>query len=1315
MNGMALNCCFLLLTGITTITSAGIQNLFPEIKQYSYVVKSNVSTGSFDGVSYWSMEGRLLVVVYDNFTRVRLKLDDLETSTFSHNSGYSSYQSAEAANYLKLPWELEYKEDGLITMMYIGEEPVWSSNMKRGISANFQLKSGANGAYAEEPCLYNNYCETKYVVQGNTVRKYLASVDRYHKIFPDMWSSVPWMMNDHRYTLESVTTAERVYELSDKGLSSMTMNGAFRYRTNGHVLSVRTELSLYYESDLPPVTVEKLNVSETSLEYVPGSYEDWTNGIRQISQSELKNKTYEILLKIARKGIDADNIVRNASLIHSLDFVDLLNTISHLSYESLVKLFGGLVLGTSYDLETARNIFLEVLPHARSDDCVRLIRYLVVEEREKIEDVTLLSLIRKLPFNVDVKSQGLLEELETFSKLSMDFSQDIRHAGILTFAILVSKVYGVKRDYFDNIVVKYFRMYSECPQYLDRMIWLQGLCNLGHSAASYTSTIYSDKTRDRHERLWASLSCNWNYSGEEKLLPMLLDEEEHIQLRIAALNEILFNNYVEERLLSFIHNFISSSSSKELQRFWYTTIKSLENSAHPRYTPNLKELIPFISKEVKNPDTTYWGTNNYIASSGKQGPWLQLISVGDTPAPSLAGITVSSAGSLVYTASMYVIAEGVSSNLYKKMHKLKVNEMTSSKLLRVLERMKWNLKTPEEVHIDLVVKIGKYTVYATHVNQTRFESWNGDDMVKSIMDFVRFGSHINQQVVYYPVQGYLHTPTELGTPIRLQTSVGMFTSLRGNLTSSPDVTQVLDWENDMHIRYQGTTVTSLSTAAPLLESEYTARVQHSIVAHLPIKFNVTLQPNAKSIALTWLNPFAQRAGVALHSRVQVDTDSANGKDSYSISPAQDNDVDDTGIFFDCKRKTSGAEIIEKYIMSKFMSYDVLPIQQSILSSIQKFFSSPGCGIIIPPSRPTQGEDEIIKVSFNLGDIIVFERVDRIEANFDFVLSYYSRNDQNKDVFLKIDSNSNIKCAGRNVTVEWFLYVKQPYSMDPNKKFWKLCYFENDISHAHADQDIAIHPASYEGRSSVTYQSTADYHSCHTEGNVSKIILEYRGTPKSINGDVERHVEVKIKGEKLHQFDLLPVLGIGIGTPVAQLLGSFEKDTIDTTAIIKEKNGIASISVNRGVEIQFDSENFAWLLDSWTAMQLMKRFGFYRECRLRGGTVQTLSGNVEQLPSLQCAETLVLADCSQAPSSSFVILRQQDGGIKMYEGDRNSTSALQTDIGLPEVPIGNGVKYISESSGIIVYKRFNETVILLPSFYTHTVCGECVESNPQSNC
>lgn len=83
--------------------------------------------------------------------------------------------------------------------------------------------------------------------------------------------------------------------------------------------------------------------------------------------------------------------------------------------------------------------------------------------QEKIEDAALLSLIRKLPFNIASLSQKLLEELEVFTRLGLDYPAEIRYAGILSFATLVHKTmesYHVKQDYFDNIVVKYFRMYS---------------------------------------------------------------------------------------------------------------------------------------------------------------------------------------------------------------------------------------------------------------------------------------------------------------------------------------------------------------------------------------------------------------------------------------------------------------------------------------------------------------------------------------------------------------------------------------------------------------------------------------------------------------------------------------------------------------------------------------------------------------------------------------------------------------------------------------------------------------------------------------
>ncbi|XP_073964357.1 uncharacterized protein [Choristoneura fumiferana] len=182
---------------------------------------------------------------------------------------------------------------------------------------------------------------------------------------------------------------------------------------------------------------------------------------------------------------------------------------TQLNYVSLSKLFEDMVLSTSYDLETSRNIFLEVLPHVRTHACALFVKYLVMEQKEKIEDTTILSLIRKLPFNVANYSQSLLEDLEVFTKLGLDYPRDIRHAAILSFATLVHRTMEarmVKLDFFDNIVVKYFRMYSDCPQYNDRMVWLQGLCNMGYSADAYTRTVYVEKGRDRHERLWAALA-----------------------------------------------------------------------------------------------------------------------------------------------------------------------------------------------------------------------------------------------------------------------------------------------------------------------------------------------------------------------------------------------------------------------------------------------------------------------------------------------------------------------------------------------------------------------------------------------------------------------------------------------------------------------------------------------------------------------------------------------------------------------------------------------------------------------------------------
>lgn len=75
-----------------------------------------------------------------------------------------------------------------------------------------------------------------------------------------------------------------------------------------------------------------------------------------------------------------------------------------LSYDTLKKAHEELQLGTSYKWETMKNIFLEVLPQAKSKVAMHLVRDLVVDRLIK-DEMTILQLLRKFPFNVADLSQ----------------------------------------------------------------------------------------------------------------------------------------------------------------------------------------------------------------------------------------------------------------------------------------------------------------------------------------------------------------------------------------------------------------------------------------------------------------------------------------------------------------------------------------------------------------------------------------------------------------------------------------------------------------------------------------------------------------------------------------------------------------------------------------------------------------------------------------------------------------------------------------------------------------------------------------------
>ncbi|CAB3224469.1 unnamed protein product [Arctia plantaginis] len=1328
---------------LTVSTSAqpkrGLRLLFPEEhRKYIFSLSSNVSTGTWtprQRGTYWQLEAKLYVQVYDNFTKARMSLQGLKeivhplTTSELHDRGHSDKKC------LKDPWELDYQENGYIKSIYVGyDEPAWSANLKRAISINFQVTKDSGTYSINEPCL-DDICAMIYLSQGSLVKKY-TSLRVPTASSRSSWSSVPWSPDYvGRAIIDSVSSAERTYDIDDyKGLHSMELQSSYQYKTHDYILAVNTYLSLTYDQDIPAQSVEKINLFQTSIQYVASDYRDPSNGIRNVTQGSLKNTTYDMLLKIARTGIDADNIVRNASLIHSLDFIDLLNSISRLDYETLVRLFNDLVLGTSYELETARNIFLEVLPHSRSDASVKFIKYLVLEEKENVEDATLLSLIRKLPFNVAAPKQALLEELEVFSKLGLDFTPDIRHAGILSFATLLYKtmmISQVKQDYFDNMVVKYFRMYSDCPIYLDRMVWLQGLCNIGYSAESYTRIIHTETSRNRHERVWAALARNPRvedpYVILETTLPIIMNSTEHIQLRIIALHTFLSSSNVRESDFLLVHNYINTCDNNQLKRFWFATLKNLEANKYFSGYRVTSFYVPFVINQVSNPDPLYWATNNYIISAQEEdgAPSLQVLSIGDSEGvlPTFIGAKLSTGGRRPYKVDVYLLIEGVAMSVYKKFSRFNPKELKVEELVEILKKLKvWSMKVPEKVHIDMVVKIHDKTVYATHMNQSRFETWNGEDLAY-IEDFLRFGSHINQQIVYYPFQTDVHIPSEMGTPIRLQSTILSFTSIRGNLTAPSS--QDLTWKNDLHIRYQGTAVTTLSTDGPLAQSLHSARIQQSLVGHLPMKFNVTFSIEEQSLELTWPNPGDQQGGVAMHSRAQISVETHNAKSTYTVTAGDKNlaATDQSSVFFDCERPITGAEVLDKLFTSRANRYDFLAsVQPSliILNSILLFTSPPSgsCGLILPPQHLMKTHNDVLQLKIRVNHMSFGEDT----TKFDLSLSLFYFSQSPKRVFFEMEAVTTVENAGGNMNLQLTVHGLQPNTDNTTRNEWTICLREQDISHVASDQDIGIHPASYEGHLTLTYSGNKT--DCFHSGPASELTLKYKGVPKNLYGKLERFFEVKIFGSNLSETGILES-ELVTQTALGQLVRSYSKEPLNMTAVIKEMNGLASVSVNKGAEMQFKSDNFAWLLDSWTDMQIltMQTLGLYRECRLYKNSINMLFGGTENLMESTCFETVILADCSEVPR--FAVIRHNDsirvytGGyyvmITLHEDSKAAVDVSHAGNNFWISQIRNTVKIISRTTDLQVYYNHHELVILVPHVYLNTICGLCTNKMMNYDC
>ncbi|XP_060809307.1 uncharacterized protein LOC106136572 [Amyelois transitella] len=1320
---------FLLFVTSTSCSSTGLQLLFPAHRQYIFLIKTTVSTGLEASETYWSLDGKLSVLVENNFTRARFQLEDLEASAYSGGNNYYN-KSLEAEKYLTEPWEVDFYESGSIDSIYLGSEPVWSKNVKRALALNFQVTKKPGTYKISEPCLYN-LCHVVYTTNGNSLKKYTNQ--RVVSIGTEYyWTTIPTALDYiGRGYPESMALSERVYDIDEvKGLLSLELKGTFQYRTYDNLLSTVTSLSLYYESHRPMPDVHELDLNRTSIMYETSDSSNPSNGIREYSQEYLKNKTYRILLKIATEGIDAENIVRNATLIHNVDFAILLNTMSQLDYEHLVLLFENLILGTSYDIETSRNIFLEMVPHVKTHACARFIKYLVIEKKDKIEDAAIIALIRKIPFNIAKFNQSLLEELEVFTKLGLDFSPEIRRAGILSFATLVQKTQYTHNqascctNYLDYIVVKYFRMYSDCPQYIDRLIWLQGLCNIGYAAQAYTNVIYGDTTKNLYERLWAAFSSRPEGFYEipfEVLkinLPILTNQTEHVQLRIVAIQNILASSTITESDFLFVHNYIKNSTDSQLKSFWYSSILSIRDSKSFGGYRTASSYIPFIINDIPAPSSVYWATNNKIVTDGDAS--LQLISIGDeTMMPWFVSLKVSTGGLRPYQAAVYLVGRGVSADLYKEFKDIDTEAMKIDELISVLQKMSaWGRKQVDDVHIDVIVKVLDMTVYATHLNQTRKYFV---DAMYSALEFLRLGSHINQQLIQVPSQMEVHLPSVLGVPIRLHTTSMSFASIRGNLSASEN----LLIRNDLHLRYQGIALTSLSTDGILLQTEHVARIQSSVVAHLPMKFNVSLGlENTQDMVSSF---HSKKGGIAMHTRKEIALITEDAQHVKTVG-GEKKWGGATGYFSDCIHNSSVVSLLDKIFGIKVKGdvsfLDPLHklwyfLKNMLLSNV---LTTESCGLLLPIEN-----DDVEKV---ITLRLKASRHDYDEFDLELVpeIWYYSA-DTPAESYLKSVTTIHLKITKTLFNVSIFV-DNDGYDVNDFEypKDLKLNFSHIVDYHPMIDQDISSVSLKYNGTTSMVYYSKSEPYK-----QTKRFDVKFQFAQAKVSRNWEKSLSLDfVKDDKMPKLvnNIAEFLSSLIPDALLDKFMEIERlyayGPLRSITVKQTDSGYTTISANdKNVSefSTFESNTFQYL-DSLSTVQRLKKIGLYKECRVQESTVNTLHGTVERVEKQECPQSVVLADCTAVPK--FAITRLKDGGYRFYHGgvyvdlteehNKNSDGpTYHNNTGYFDIQKQGDLTAVSSAWNVQVYYTRYELIILMPSVFMSDVCGECMSDTARVEC
>ncbi|XP_075227953.1 uncharacterized protein LOC142328230 [Lycorma delicatula] len=956
-------CVFILLSLVK-----GELTLFPSEKEIIYSWQAELLSGTElpqSMTSVWNFSATLIIQQKtDNFT------------TFKITNVATTESKLESAPVI-LPFEANYV-NGLLTKFYTDPgDRKWSVNLKRALVTLLQLNLENINQPAftnDESGLYGT-CKTQYIITKNDyiqVHKIvdMQSCSNYKEL---RWSSAPNFICPNNYQKELINHGEREYTLDSEGkalIRNVQSKGLvwlqpYQSQVEAHYSSVRQTLTLV---DVKPIT-DQITVNsgqaekkETDLIWEPLNL-DPTYGKPPTNKTAVLSEIHYMLgetsdslssWEVGAQGLNNETLFRLVDLMWWLDV------------EDWEKLYNSVTLGTSYRQETIQQIFWELVPEVGSSASVLFIKDLV--RNNKVKGFHATRLLINFPFRLRQPTEDLLTQCEEFLRLG-DVGEEVKSSAVLSFATMIHKTCSVhcKADTLDRYTKIYLDRFKESTLHGDRMLYLQGLCNieLPQILEYLTPIITGQASQDRHLRflaVWAVLNSAYTNPSKvyEIFWPILTNRSESLEVRVASLTILILAKPTSAGLISLFW-FMQTEPSQQLYQFYYTTIQSLTQTTFPCYA-HLRVVASHLSRFV-HLRSNNWATGNYILDYEEPdrgyGGLIQMLMVGSerTGLPNVV-IAVAEQHALgvatEYTA--YLKVEGLGEAIRHLFHNK--TEYSITKVFDTLQKMTVPIRRSEDIHLELIIKVDGRTIVSYFLNETNF--YNLTSVARKLSSLY-FEFSVNYQRLTFPLALIRQQANDFGITTLSQVRSSLFVSARGRV-SQDDEGAARNAELDLRFTWHG--VTSLRLFSPLSNTWYGADRSRSLHIRLPFATQIIVNYSKPFIKITAVRhrDFAagSRLGGVWHTMTRIVAGRTHKNTPHNITDEWTMDSEDLGArlgasVFDCPGATNLRDVLhllKRAFLAKNKNYQMVPGGVAVLGLFslkeQLAFQPPGgnCGVML---------------------------------------------------------------------------------------------------------------------------------------------------------------------------------------------------------------------------------------------------------------------------------------------------------------------------------------------------------------------------------